>query len=405
MGKAATAGELSGVPLSLATLGAGAFAIVGVSILAPLLRGELGLGPVGVGAIASVGYFGALLTSRYAGRLSDRLPPELVIVMGLSALAVGAVIASSASGPVLFYLGIVVMGCGYGSINPATSVLANPAAARRRGLAMSLKQSGVPFGGMLAGAALPSLGAWVGWRWAMVATGLLCLLVCLWAGVAAHRSSRNRSSDPTGPSRVIPFGTVLKLPLGYAYGLLMAGIQVTLFAMVTVFLVESRGFSPQHGGWGASLLLIGGLLGRPAWGILSDLYPSRRVAVLQANALLGAVGIAMLSIAPPALLYVSLPLIGLGAAGWNGVYIAAVAEARSDSVGGSTGTALTLINVGAMLTPLGIGAIVEYLGGWAWAWPCCAAASLLAAVMLVFARHQIPALVVAPAIDAEGALP
>jgi MFS family permease len=397
---------LSGVPLSLATLGAGAFALVGSSVLAPLLRGDLSLGATGVGAIASAGYFGALLTSRFAGTLSDRMVPELVIAGGLSTVACGAGLAALAPGPVIFYLGIGLLGCGYGAINPATSVLANPVAARRRGLAMSLKQSGVPLGGMAAGAVLPTVGALAGWRAALAATGLLCLLVCLWAAISARRSrARIRAGAPPTPHSV-PTGVVLRLPLGYAYGLMMAGVQVTLFAMLALFLVEYRDYSAQQAGLGASLLLVGGLLGRPAWGLLSDLAPSRRVGVLQANALLGAAGIAALPFVSDAVLMVALLLVGLGAAGWNGVYIAAVAEARTGSVGGSSGTALTLINVGAVVTPLGAGAIVEHLGGWAYAWSGCAAVALLAALMLGFARYRVPApRATIPVVTAEGLVP
>ncbi len=399
-------GELSGVPLSLATLGAGAFALVGASVLAPLLRGELGLGATGVGAIASVGYFGALLTARFAGGLSDRTAPELVIVFGLCVMAGGTGIAALAPGPVSFYVGIGILGCGYGTVNPATSVLANPAAARRRGLAMSLKQSGVPLGGMAAGAVLPGLGDLVGWRLALAAAGIVCLLVCVFAGASA-RSSRARGTTGTASvAQVIPAGTVLRLPLGYGYGLMMAGVQVTMFAMLAVFLVEDRGFSAQRAGLGASLLLIGAVLGRPAWGLLSDLYPASRVTVLQVNALLGAGGMIMLPFGPDALLLLALPLIGIGAAGWNGVYIAAVAEARSDSVGGSTGMALTLINVGAVVTPLGVGAVVEHLGGWTWAWLCCATVSLLAVLTLAFARRHLTGPVPgAPTAAVEGVQP
>lgn len=399
-------GELSGVPLSLATLGAGAFALVGASVLAPLLRGELAMGATAVGAIASAGYFGALLTSRFAGGLSDRVTPEVVIVAGLCTIASGAGIAALAPGRVIFYLGIGIVGCGYGTVNPATSVLANPVAARRRGLAMSLKQSGVPLGGMAAGALLPGLGHLTGWRVALAATGFVCLLVCLWAGVSARRSRARVRTATDKLARVTPTGTVLRLPLGYGYGLMMAGVQVTMFAMLAVFLVEDRDYSAQQAGLGASLLLLGGALARPAWGLLSDLYPSSRVSVLQVNALLGAAGIVVLPFGSDALLLVALPLIGIGAAGWNGVYIAAVAEARADSVGGSTGMALTLINVGAVVTPLGAGAVVEHLGGWTWAWLCCATLSLLAVLTLAFARRHVAERVpVVPTVSVEGLLP
>ncbi len=383
-------GDLSGVPLSLAALGVGAFALIGASVLAPLSREDLGLGATGVGAIASAGYFGALVTSQWAGRLSDRLLPELVIVIGLLAIGAGVSVAAAAPGLTAFFLGVVLLGLGYGTVNPATSVLANPSSARRRALAMSLKQSGVPLGGVAAGAVLPGLAGAVGWRGSLVSSAVLCGLVALWAALAGRRSHR-AATPPAPPSPGLSTGTVLRLPWGYGYGLLVGGVQVTLFAMVTVFLVEARGLSAQQAGLGASLLLAGGLCGRPAWGLLSDRHPARRLRVLQATALVGAVGTAAMLLATGPWLWVALLVAGVGAAGWNGVYIAAVSEAAAHRVGGSTGAALSLINVGAVAFPFLAGVVVEHLGGWTWTWVAATGVSLLAAAGLLLARRDLAA--------------
>ncbi|GAB6902562.1 MFS transporter [Kineosporia succinea] len=387
----ARSSALAGVPLSLTALSACAFVMVGASVLAPLLRGDLGLGPTGVGAIASAGYLGALVTSRIGGRLSDSFGPERVIAAGLAVVLAGALLASAASTAAVFYLGIFVIGGGYGHVNPATSVLANPASAHLRGLAMSLKQSGIPVGGMAAGAALPGLGGHLGWRTALAVSGLACLLVCAWA-LRAGRSVRLRQTGGNRERAVVlaPSRVLLRLPLGYAYGPLVAGVQVTLFAMTAVYLVEERSYTASQAGFGASLLLFGGLLGRPSWGFVSDRFPSHRIGVLQANAVIGAAGIAVLPVVPDVTVSFLLPVIGIGVAGWNGVYMAAVAEARADQVGGSTGTALTLVNVGNVLVPLGTGAVVEHLASWRIALLLCAALCLLAACGLVFAREIVP---------------
>ena len=59
----------------------------------------------------------------------------------------------------------VLMGIGYGPLNPASSHLLNRVAPpHHRSRIFSLKQTGVPVGALLAGALLPPLASWSGWR-------------------------------------------------------------------------------------------------------------------------------------------------------------------------------------------------------------------------------------------------
>ena len=61
-----------GVVVSVLVLAAGSFTIIGASATAPLIKDSFDLSEVGVGAIASVAFLGALLTSPLGGRLADR---------------------------------------------------------------------------------------------------------------------------------------------------------------------------------------------------------------------------------------------------------------------------------------------------------------------------------------------
>ncbi|MBC9732809.1 MFS transporter [Nocardioides marmotae] len=376
--------------LSVATLAAGAFVIVGVTILAPYLKDDLGLGPAGVGAIATSGYFGALVTSRRAGRLSDRFGPERMIAVGLVLMAAGAGLTALAPVPALFYAAVLLLGFGYGTINPATSVLSNPRSPRRRALAMSIKQSGVPVGGVAAGIALPALAESLGWRSAMALAGALCLLIAAWAGVAGARRIRTHAAVVVRPAAIaeqpLEEGSRLRLPHGLGYGLLMGGTQIALFSMLTTYLVEGRDLAPQAAGLGASALLLGGILGRPVWGILSDARPGRRVEMLQVVALVGALGVTAMVVVPGWSLLPVLVGVGVGAAGWNGVYIAAIAEAAPGQVGAAAGAGLMLINVGAVTIPLLVGIVVQQVDSWPAAWMVGATLCLLAAIGLAWAR-------------------
>jgi MFS family permease len=350
-----------GIAASTLVLAVGSFTVIGASAISPLISVSLGLSEVGVGAIASVAYFGALLTAPISGMITDRSGPARMILVGLLTLAVGNLIAGLAWHIVAFYIGIMVAGFGYGAINPATTVLANPVGARRRALVMSVKQAGVPAGGIVAGAVLPVLGLALGWRYAFGLSMLICLVVALSIAIRGGYVAKSESSVRIRERQ----GRRLRLPLGYVFGLLIAGVQVSIFAFTAIYLVDVRGYSTASAGLGVSTLLLGGIFGRLFWGWLSDLFTHHRLLVLEVLGLLGAACLIFLNIAFDPLVPAALIILGICSVGWNGVYIAVVAESSEwDQIGKSTGMSLTLINAGAITVPLVVGALVHWTSNW-----------------------------------------
>lgn len=350
-----------GISVSIIVLAVGSFTVIGASAMSPLISRSLNLSEVGVGAIASVAYLGALLTAPFAGRVTDRSGPARVIMIGLLCLAAGNLVAALAWHAAILYLGILVAGFGYGAVNPATTVLSNPATARRRALVMSVKQAGVPAGGIAAGAVLPVLAQEFGWRWAFALSMLLCFLlatfVALRGGYVTQRMQPEAAAHRPGRR--------LRLPLGFVFGMVIAGVQVSIFAFTAVYLVDARGFSASSAGLGVSTLLIGGVVGRLFWGWLSDMFPRHRLLVLEGIGVLGAVLLTGLLLVPAVQLPLVLVLLGVCSVGWNGVYIAVVAESSAPSrVGTSTGISLAMINAGAIACPILVGVLVSRTSSW-----------------------------------------
>jgi MFS family permease len=197
----------------------------------------------------------------------------------------------------LFFAGVAAAGLGYGLVNPPTNVLADPGSPRLRGLTMSIKQTGIPLGGILAGLLVPRAAAAVGWRWATAVPIAGCVAVAAVAalgprdrstgtGGGAHSHSGRVDSrrpdrpsgqvvapgDPTDPTDPTGAGGAgygpavalrLRLPLALAFGFLMAGVQVAVFTLLAVYLVDDRGSAATASGTALALLLAGGLAGRP----------------------------------------------------------------------------------------------------------------------------------------------
>jgi MFS family permease len=372
-----------GLALSLAALAAASITAVAFSVDAPLIRGDIGLSTVGVGAITSAVYVGAAISSVGGGWLTDRRGPSPVLVGGLVLLAVGGVVGGLARSVPLFFLGVLISGLGYGWVNPPTNVISNPLNVRRRALSLSVKQTGIPLGGGLAGALVAPLAAAHGWRFSLVVPIGTCLLLAIVSARWCPKRMDARAFD-VASERTIR----LKAPGGWAFGLLMNGVQGSIFAFLTLYLTEVRSLSTPAAGFCLSVLLLGGVIGRPVWGWVSDRMHHDRVRVLQLTSLIAGVLLLLMPSAPMPVVYIMLPAIGMSAAGWNGAFIATVAEAaRPAAVQFDTGVALLMVNAGAVLAPLGVGALAGAGTGWRAAWGLCAALALGCAFILQFSRR------------------
>jgi MFS family permease len=371
-----------GVGLSLAILSAASFASIAYSANAPLIRGTFALTEVEVGAIASCLYLGATASSISSGRLTDSLGVGPVLAMSMLALAVGLIVSAIAPIAAVFFVGLVIAGLGYGAVNPPTNVLANPADPRRRGLSMSIKQSGVPLGGILAGFIVPVAAAATDWRWSLFIPIVACIALAIVSARIRPVASMNSDREPAAEDRAS-----IRLSHAYTYGFVMAGIQVAVFIFLAVYLVDDRGFDPGRAGASLAVLLVGGLIGRPAWGWVSDRLHHDRVRVLQAAALLSATFLAMLPLTNDQWLVPVMIGIGLCSVGWNGVFLALLTEIVPPGlIGSTTGVAMLLVHLGAVLLPPIVGPVAALTGGWLLAWVVCAGTTAVSVVVLRLGR-------------------
>ncbi len=151
-------------------------ALMCLPVMAPVISPELGISPVYVGVYIALAYAGAMLASLSSGAAVLRYGAIRVSQAGLLISALGLCLSAISSVPVMA-LGAVLIGMGYGPVTPASShVLARTTPAHRMSTVFSLKQTGVPLGGALAGALVPGLLLALGWQGALLSVALLCLL-------------------------------------------------------------------------------------------------------------------------------------------------------------------------------------------------------------------------------------
>ena len=165
--------------ITLAVQAITSMAMIAPSVMAPVVASELGVSAHGIGWFVALAYLFAMASGLACGALIRRFVPVRVCQISVCLAAAGLAAGTGAVLPAVF-AAAVLSGSGYGLVNPASShILSRSAPPSMMSLIFSIKQTGVPLGGALAGALVPPLVLYLSWRWGAVVMALLCLLVAL----------------------------------------------------------------------------------------------------------------------------------------------------------------------------------------------------------------------------------
>ena len=121
-----------------------------VVALAPSIEQALGVGHAGFGVIVSSYYGAVLVLALPAGWLVDRFGVQAMLFAANALLALGMWLFAEADALPGAAVGLMLCGAGYALINPASARgVLTWFPMRRRATAMSVKQTGVPAGGIV----------------------------------------------------------------------------------------------------------------------------------------------------------------------------------------------------------------------------------------------------------------
>lgn len=276
-------------------------------------------------------------------------------------------------------------GIAYGGVNPPTNVVVAGQLSRRLGFFLSLKQSGVPLGGLLAGLALPSVAIASGWRVAVALACAVCAVVAAFTPLL--RNARTIYSAPRRRRRRTTRREVTALS---AFGFVMAGSQWVFLTYLVLFLTDQFHFGLALAGVALALAQGLGACARLVWGWLSD-FSRSRLTVLLVMAGLQVVALELLAVVPEgALVWPLVALAGITVVGWNGAFYGLVAEtAGPGNVGQVSGQALVWIFGGSVVLPPVLGAIADALGSWPPLWAICGGVVAVGAVVLGVGLRQL----------------
>lgn len=332
----------------------------------------------------------------YGGNLAVRWGGCRVSQLGLVLCIAGCIVAMLPH-PGFMLLSAIPMGLGYGLVSPATSqVLMRFTPPARRNLIFSVKQTGVPLGGMAAGGLAPAIAVWVGWQWALAvnAVALAILLVLMQRGRAYWDNDRDPQAqwiaDPYGGLAMVWRNRALRY-FGIA-GAAYVVMQLALLTFTVIFFVEEMKLGLVQAGFVLMASQAGGIAGRLFWGWIADALHDCFKALALLGAVMTVTTLLCLAITPAWPVMFSCVLffvLGTTASGWNGAFLAEVARlAPAQSVSAATGGSLFLVNIGKFLGPILFTLAYQLTGSYSSTFALMAIPSAAGLVCVLLARQR-----------------
>ena len=372
-------------------------ALIALPVIAPVVSRAVGVSTALVGVYVALVYAGAMAASLTGGAAVARWGALRVSQTGLALCAAGLTLCALPSVPAIA-AGAILIGLGYGPITPASShLLVRTTPAHRMSLVFSLKQTGVPLGGMLAGAIVPGVAAAFGWQAGLITVALAALAVAVL--VQPLRAELDADRNPARQLSVGSLGRPVRLVLRHRTLTVLAGcsflfsmLQLSLTTYLVAYLHEDVGIGLVAAGLALSAAQIAGVVGRVFWGWLSDrmLGAPRMLALVAVLMAAGTIGTGLVDASMPVpIMLAILSLFGATALGWNGIYIAELArQAPAGTASVATGGGLAVTFLGVVLGPPLFGALSAGFGGYALGYLALAVPALASAVLLIRFRRE-----------------
>jgi len=350
-----------------------AMSLLALPAMAPRVAQAVGISATYVGIYVAVAYLASILASLASGAAVGRYGSIRVSQACLVLCACGLALCT-APVPWVILLGAVLIGFGYGPITPASShLLARTTPVHRMSLVFSIKQTGVPLGGALAGAIVPPLQLLAGWQPALAAVAAACVACAFVA-----QSLRAAFDADRDPQRRLGMGHILapvRLVLGVPALRTLAGCsflfsvaQLSLTTYLVTFLTHDLAYGLVAAGAVLAISQLGGVVGRVWWGYASDRWFGARRMLAMLGSLMAAAALATAVLRPgmPHLLVLAVLFVfGASAIGWNGVYLAEVARrAPPGQAGIATGGTLAITFLGNVLGPPLFGGLAAAFGSY-----------------------------------------
>jgi predicted MFS family arabinose efflux permease len=356
--------------LGVATAAQAGTAVIylGVGVLAGFIQERFDLSGAQTGLLVTAIGIVPLFALIPVGRFLDHHSERIIITAGALVLGGGMALASLVDSYVVLLGVFTLAGAGYATAQPGGSkVVAAWFPASERGVAMGIRQTGLPLGGALAAAVLP----WTAERFGVDSALLAAAASSVAGGLLFYALYR---PAPFSAGTAYRFGHQLRRLLGEFRirtamwaGLAMVSAQFSLLSYLMLYLRDVHEVPLTRGAWLLFTAQMTGVAGRVVLARWSDRLVSGRLTAVLSAVLASAAGAFVLAVLPSGValapLYALSAAMGFWAFGWYGPWVVHVAEtADGRAVGLTLALAMTANQLGLVAAPPLFGLIVDLAG-------------------------------------------
>ena len=339
--------------VALITLVGSSTLALSLAVLAPMMMATAEMPPAAFGWISGASGLGSVWLYMANSAFTVPLGPIRALMVAALVATAGAALIMSGS-YALMIAGAILIGFAYATTTPAGSqILADNTPPSKRNRIFSLRQTGVPLGGVIAGVAGSALAAQYGWRGALgvFVVFLLVASSILFLAPRHFNESRPRTAFRFGKLFALanlrqPFLTLASIPGLRIIALASIGfasVQGVLNAFFVTFLANGLGYDLKLAGLLFALNQALSVAGRVVYGFIADAFGSPRPVLCGLSVLSAASAIAIACLGSGwsmAALIAVAAFSGISVATWNGLFMAEVAglapERASEASAGST---------------------------------------------------------------------
>lgn len=371
------------------------FSSLTLAATAPAVAADIGVAAEFIGFQIALVYLGASLISATSGFLLRRWGPGRVSQISLILCGLGAAMMAFPSVAAIAF-GSLFMGLGYGMTNPSgAELLMRITPQHRRNIVYSIKQTGIPLGGILAAAIAPVMTETISWHAAPLIGAFSCFVIAI--ALQPWRDGWDHARDPDARLDSTAFSAmtlIWRLPtlrwMGVA-GFNYAFIQLALSAFTVTILVVEAQFSLIAAGAVLAAVQATGLIGRLVWGWIADRWGIGDQLLIVMGVLNTAGGVAMIWIGPGWsvwAIYGFFLIFAASAYGWTGIFMTStVNHAPPAYAGTAVGGIGVPVYAGVIFGTAAVSLLADAMGSVSNAFTIVALLAAIGALALAKARR------------------
>lgn len=363
------------------------FFVQGLGAIAPILQEDLNLSSLQIGLLVSSAQLAPLAGLLIAGELLDRYNERYVVSIGVFLVGFTLLLTTFFNSYFSLLILLFLLGFGYSSAQPGGAKAVSTWFPKNQlGLAMGIRQAGLPLGGALASLTLPFFAIRYGWHGAFIFAGCVTIFgAALFFFFYKEKTERKIVKKEinllsTIKSRLVMFKEPWMFNIMLS-GAFLTSVQYSIVVyMISHFYMDMK-FTTEFSSLLLFICLTFGVVGRIVLASWSDRSKTNRyiqVLCCIGFSVLGLLVFLIFNFENKYILMALVAWLGFFAVGWYGPWVSYIADtAPKDKLGFALGLAMTANQLAVVLVVPLIGFSKDIFGGYIISWGILIAVGIL----------------------------